>query len=187
MSGVVALTKTIQVRISGSWEHGWFDSNFAGATGSYDTDTYAVSGYLGGSFDVGDLTLQPSANIVCSFLNIGGYTDSKGIVARSQSTEFGQAGTGLTVSKKIGGRGKLLFWQPCLNGQAHFAFKQNSSFQLRPGLSINDGQFNGSVEVGAQFNFTNGVTGTLGASYQGTFGPGLNSINLAARLTIPLN
>jgi Autotransporter beta-domain len=187
LSAVTAITPRIQAGVSGAYERRHFESNFAGATGSYNSDTFTYSGFLDGLFHVGKMVLQPSLSIAYSHTNIGGYTDSNSIVVRSQSTEYGQAETGLAVSRVIPGRGRLYYWQPYINGRLNFAFEQISNFLLNPNILVRDGRYSGSVGAGAQLQFTNGLTGTISASQQGAFGTGINVTSFAARLAIPLN
>ena len=67
LSGAFALNEQSTFSFSGFYEHGWFDTSLAGATGSYDVDRYGFSASLAdacpflGGFQTSDLMSRQSS------------------------------------------------------------------------------------------------------------------------------
>lgn len=187
VSGVFALTEQVRLSLTGFYEHGWFDTSVAGATGDYEADRLGVSAGVSGTFDASGFVLQPAVSVLYSSTDIGGYTDSNAVVVPGQTIELGTMNAGLTISRPLPGEGGLTSWQPYVTARVHHDFRKENNFTIGPNLIVNDSNTNGEIGGGATFRFNGGANASLGATYYGLFGKGANAINIGLSLGIPLN
>ena len=167
--------------------YGQSDNDLAigGATGSFDTTRWLVSGKLSGNIKKDDYTITPSISVAYFEETQEAYTDSAATAVPEQTVSLGEVRFGPTLSKAMElDNGTQFTPKLGISGVWNFGVDNNNATQ---GSVLGDDDLRARIDAG--FAVTNPDTGTiftLEAFYDGIGDSDYDSYGGTARIIIPL-